>query len=310
VLRCSSKVNFLWIGLGFDYYDLIVNDKLNLLGPLTREIVDKYVPSWSRPKKSKSIKTLVRKLVYSNMDKVEAIKRIRWFSPVLDNEYQLLRDSLPLETPYPDFIDWNYGVTAQLIESELSGLSVEGSNVLLGNSASPFNNHFEAFALLKTIEIPVHSSVIVPLSYGNNQYREKVIEYGSKLFGKRFVPITDFMPFKDYMRLVSTCSTVIMNHNRQQAGGNIASALYMGAKVFLNSSNHFYEHYTNYGATLFDIEQLTGGGGILGQPLETSIVDKNRAIVRSLRARSVLEEKTRKLIQTVFKQSARADYLS
>jgi hypothetical protein len=169
----------------------------------------------------------------------------------------------------------------------------------VGNSASPYNNHFEAFALLESLDIPVLSKIIVPLSYGNSNYRKKVIEEGERLFGDKFFPLTDFMPFDEYMSIISTCSTVIMNHNRQQAGGNITSALYMGARVFLKAKNSFYAHYLKHGGVIFDIEQLIENKTLLYEPLGSKDVENNRNVIQLLRSRSVIEEKTRKLIETV-----------
>lgn len=109
---------------------------------------------------------------------------------------------------------------------------VEQDCIQIGNSAAPTNNHLEAFDMIKRSAID-DKKFLVPLSYGDQSYAQVVIKTGQRLFGSRFLPITDFLPLEEYNELVSRCSVVIMNHYRQQALGNILSSLWRGATVAL-----------------------------------------------------------------------------
>ncbi|MGC6424330.1 MAG: TDP-N-acetylfucosamine:lipid II N-acetylfucosaminyltransferase [Lentimonas sp.] len=112
-----------------------------------------------------------------------------------------------------------------------------GSGVLVGNSGDPNSNHFDAFLWLSEQEVVNDCKIIVPLSYGGTEsYRQKVIEYGRQLFGDRFTPLLEFIPYDSYLELMASCGCVVMNHKRQQGAGNILRAAAMGATVCLQSS--------------------------------------------------------------------------
>jgi hypothetical protein len=300
VARCSTKVNFLWVGLGYDYYDLLYKSRLEMLQPITRRIVSQHIPEFADLKPKKVIKQFLRAKLYKNTkDKSRVIQKIRWFAPVLDNEYQLLKKSFKNLNSFPEYIDWNYAITANLIEQNHIKLTDGEKNILVGNSASPYNNHHEIFEYLQSLDLPEKTKIIVPLSYGSSKYRDIIIECGNKLLGRKFLPITDFIPFDKYMKLLATCPTVIMNHNRQQAGGNIAAALYMGARVFVNADNHFYGHYKKHNAVINEIEQLRIGEVFIDSPLTREEIDLNRRIIETLRSRAVAIDKTQKFIKKV-----------
>jgi len=104
--------------------------------------------------------------------------------------------------------------------------------ILIGNSADPSNNHIDIFEKLleyndKTFE------VICPLSYGDSSYATNVIKKGEALFDKNFTPITEYLTFEEYLRLVAKIDVAIFNHNRQQAVGNIITLLSLGKKVYI-----------------------------------------------------------------------------
>ena len=64
----------------------------------------------------------------------------------------------------------------------------------------------------------------------------KVIDAGKQIFGDKFQPLIEFMPFKDYLELLGKIDIAIFNHNRQQAMGNITTLLGLGKKVYVRSN--------------------------------------------------------------------------
>lgn len=124
---------------------------------------------------------------------------------------------------YKDFKISNY-------QRDKSAISIQ-----VGNSADPSNNHLEIIHSLerysdKSIEI------ICPLSYGDKEYTMKVIEEGTKIFGDKFIPIVDFLPFNDYLNLLAKIDIAIFNHDRQQGMGNIVTLLGLGKKVYIRKN--------------------------------------------------------------------------
>jgi hypothetical protein len=117
--------------------------------------------------------------------------------------------------------------------------------ILIGNSSDPSNNHLEIFAKLEMYK-DKNIEIICPLSYGSSVYRDIVISKGRKLFGDKFKPLTDFMPFTEYLCLLSKVDIAVFNHKRQQAMGNITTLLGLGKKVYVRDDittwNFFLDH--------------------------------------------------------------------
>lgn len=104
--------------------------------------------------------------------------------------------------------------------------------IQVGNSADPLNNHLEVFEKINTLKLE-NIRIICPLSYGDKEYAEKVLQSGKKLFGDNFEPILNFMSFDKYLNILSKVDVAIFNHNRQQAVGNITTLLGLGKKVYI-----------------------------------------------------------------------------
>jgi len=107
-------------------------------------------------------------------------------------------------------------------------------NIQLGNSATDTNNHIEVLEKLLIKYKDKNIKIYVPLSYGDKEYAKIVISEGRKLFGEKFVPLTEFMPLEKYLEFLSRIDIAIFAHKRQQAFGNIITLLGMGKKVYLN----------------------------------------------------------------------------
>ena len=104
--------------------------------------------------------------------------------------------------------------------------------IQIGNSADPTNNHIEIFYKLRSLKSE-SIEIICPLSYGDLQYRDKVIKEGKSIFGNKFCPIIDFMSFENYLEMLVKIDIAIFNHKRQQAMGNIITLLGLGKKVYI-----------------------------------------------------------------------------
>lgn len=104
--------------------------------------------------------------------------------------------------------------------------------VQVGNSADITNDHIQIFLKLEKYKNE-NIEIICPISYGNIKYRDKVIEEGKKIFGDKFKPITNFIPFQEYLQMLARVDVAIFNHQRQQAVGNITTLLGLGKKVYI-----------------------------------------------------------------------------
>ena len=183
-----------------------------------------------------------------------------------------------------------------LIPSDQMDKTINGNNILLGNSATASNNHLELFDVIKKIDCG-DRDIIVPLSYGEARYREKIISH----LENGMTPITDFIKRSDYMAMLQACSIVLMNHRRQQAFGTIVIMLHMGAKLYLRSKNPLYHRLKEWGVTVFAIEDLEQDQSNFLKPITQEQADKNREVVADYYSLEHYCERTEKLIQEVIR---------
>ncbi|MBD3655373.1 MAG: TDP-N-acetylfucosamine:lipid II N-acetylfucosaminyltransferase [Marinobacter sp.] len=154
-------------------------------------------------------------------------------------------------------------------------------NILLGNSADPSNNHIEALELLRPHK-DKDIIIYVPLSYGDQDHAAKVIAQGKAWFGDKFVPLTDFMPFDQYLEFLKSLDIAIFNHRRQQAMGNTITLLAMGKTVFMRSDVSHWRFLNSLGIKLRDVADLTL------EPVEVNEAQENARIVQSYFSKTTL----------------------
>lgn len=291
LLKAPKNIKFVWIGWGGDYYDYIKLPSGSLLMSDTHLLAKKL--SKNRVGIKNILKRFIKKIALINHQDIKAINRIDYFAPVLENEYKLMQEAI--ENFSPKFIDWNYGTLEDDLIKGYQNLHVNGNNILIGNSATLPNNHLEALDILKNIDT-TYRTIIMPLSYGDMQYADMLIKKGKELFGGNFKPLIDFMPIEDYIKIISSCSIVIMNHLRQQAVGNIIIMLYLGAKVFLNKENPAYTFFKNQHVNIFSLDDLEDS--FINKKLDDEQVHENRMILQKLWGRETALLKTKVLIET------------
>lgn len=298
VWKADKSITFVWVGMGYDYYDLIYPDPDALLKLQTRSIKALLAIEKKESIHKKLIKKINIALGLQPKTKSELTKKIKYFAPVVGNEFELVKQACPESDM--TFLDWNYGLTATLIESNKVPKELTGNNVLLGNSATFTNNHAEILSFLGREKALLDNRVVLtPLSYGDQGYKEYIIGLGIDALQEAFSPVEGFMRFDSYMSLLSSCSTVIMNHKRQQAGGSIAAALYMGAVVFLDENNAFYKEYKDAGVHIFSVRELGIEPTMINLKLNESEKQKNRMVIYEMRSRKTVRKKTEKLISAV-----------
>ncbi len=131
----------------------------------------------------------------------------------------------------------------------------ETINIQVGNSADPANQHLEIFNQLERFK-DQNIKIFVVLSYGNQDYAEKVIDQGKKIFGEKVIAITDMMPFDKYLDFLASIDIAIFNHKRQQAFGNTITLLGLGKKVFLNKESTLNRVFDDFGIQVFDSQYI------------------------------------------------------
>ncbi|WP_040551822.1 TDP-N-acetylfucosamine:lipid II N-acetylfucosaminyltransferase [Rheinheimera nanhaiensis] len=298
ILFSSKKTKLAWLGWGFDYYDYISDNKKNFILPATLKIKDLIHQSLQSEKADYSPFKKIIKAVYLMFFEKKAISKFNSFSPVLHSEYQLI-EQLKLMHHVPDFCQWNYGSLEDFHAKNILGKTVTGNAILIGNSATYTNNHIEAFETISTSLSRINAvrDVYVPLSYGDESYKDYVVDYGRDFFKHAFKPVLEFMPLDEYSTLLMNCGFVVMNHIRQQALGNIIMMVYLGARVFLREDNPLYDYFVGIGAVVNKISDLESHPELLSTPLTEADIKANKKALYTHWSRAVIDSNTEKLVR-------------
>lgn len=296
-----------WLGWGYDYYDNLLKNLYpkGLTLPKTAELfralahkksirerlhnktlweiaraIKRKISTWPRTSKNRK-KTL--------------LGRVDYFIPVLESEYEMAKADNPWLNAI--YLPWNYGtVEDDFINSE--PLYCTGENILVGNSAASENNHIETFEFIKENFHISTKRIFCPLSYGDPDYAQAVANTGRAYFGENFVPLMEFIDKQEYIKLLTTCGYVFMNHIRQQALGNICILMMAGAKIYLNSDNPLYSWLKQRGAYIELINRQGTGRKYLA-PLSGIEKEKNRSIIFTHWNRNSQTRKTVDLVNAI-----------
>ncbi len=279
ILR-EDNLKFLYVIWGAEIYGNPMIYNKSLYGSRTQEIarssrkslIEKIKASINRFR-FKVKPTGESELFYLNKN---ALKRVENIAILYKEEVELYKN-LNIISQNVRYVKFGY-YPIEYFASSIDLSKPLGDKILIGNSASLSNNHLEAFEILKTVS--TKRDVIVPLSYGDKQIAKKVVDNGYLFFGEKFHPLTTFLTLEGYTNVMSSCNVVIMNHYRQQAVGNIISAIYLGAKVFLNPQNSIYSYLKNIGCFVYNINaELESESDLIG--LSQNQIKHNREILNS-----------------------------
>jgi hypothetical protein len=204
----------------------------------------------------KMIRNIKRVLLYPiivNREYSQKLKQVERIDYIISGELNI-GEIEKVKELYPTFkakhLAGNYDLNFDLVnEINLKKNKTTTIKILVGNSASPANNHLEAFKKLEKIK---NVEIYCPLSYGSKYYKEIVILAGKSIFGKDFYPITEFMQRREYVEFVNEMDIVYMYHNRSQAWGNIATSLALGKPVFLKNGNAIKQYISAIGVKTYD----------------------------------------------------------
>lgn len=202
--------------------------------------------------------------------------------------------------PAMQHLQYSYFTLEQLLGDDMLNQTVKGNNVLLGNCASPENNHIEAMLRLKRIGLPKGTKLITPLSYSTLWVKNIIFKIGHVLFKDQFYPLIDFMPRQEYNRLVQSCSAFIANHHRPNAFGNTLIALWLGARVYVSNKNVQTKFLQRLGLHVNIIEtDLNRNNPNLYTPISEKEREENRNIIRKMYGKEQMQKNVETIISTL-----------
>ncbi|WP_084783748.1 TDP-N-acetylfucosamine:lipid II N-acetylfucosaminyltransferase [Marinobacterium aestuarii] len=298
IKAAPDNIKIVWSGWGADYYHLLPGGESSLLGPETKKAVRIMKIKETRGNPWSIIKMILRPLrrIYlQRFNLMPAIRRVDFFSSPIPNDFYILKSCLGDDFS-ASYVQLNYGGVNETFT--LNSSSKERLNILVGNSATPTNNHMEVFRTLAKCDL-ADRKIIVPLCYGDTAYRNAVLNKGRELLGSNFYPIVKFMSLFEYNKLIGTCSVAIMNHYRQQALGNIGFVLYNGGKLYLSNNSNVGFFLRDRGAYVFDVNDIGKVDEDIDCKLDEGQKNKNRQVIEQFWGADIIEENVVKFIKTV-----------
>ncbi len=254
IYRTNSMIKVIWLSWGFDLYELPM--PITPLINLTNQIKGNYIRIFENYV-VKRIKRTISEIIIHQFKNVvrwrNVLKRIDYYSGVFLEEFDLLIRDRRFNAKK---IQYNYVSRKSPLKIEnIEKYNIDGRrNIIIGHQANPLLNHENTFKRIKRLNISSDIDIICPMSYGPETEIKRILELGSNMFGKNFIPLLDFMPYDQYLKVYDSVNVAIFNIERQCAVGNIILAIWDGVKVFLPKSSLNYRHFINLGIRVYSIE--------------------------------------------------------
>lgn len=286
-LAAPKNAPVMWSGWGYDYYPHLYDRAgASLLGGQTQELV-------RTEGRGRDASRLPSRWAANRMVSAAA-SRVDLFSSPIPQDFDVMRRNFPKCTA--EYIRFNYGSFDSLfgVGSPRAALAPRPA-VLVGNSATPSNNHLEAFAAILDQPSLNDHEVVVPLSYGDPWYADSISRIARNWFGDRVTLIRELMPLAEYNAMLGRCEVVVMNHYRQQAIGNIVAALLRGSRVYMSARSPLFDFLNGLGAVVHELDGL-GAAGPIGAPLNQRQWEENRLALHSYWSEGRVLESTEHVI--------------
>ena len=298
ITNLKLKKKIVWLAWGGDIYNTPFY-KGTLYQPLTKKLLKEI--SKNAPLKVK-VRNVLKKVIYIFFSQrsfkfyQDAVRKVDYCATVLPNEFKILSKWKFFNARQVYF---SYGsVEYDFKDISLLNFNITGSSILIGNSNSPASNHLDVFEKLHNLKIEKRK-IIVPLNYGNeNDYRDKIVEKGTELFGLSFQPLLDFVPKNRYIEILMDCNIAILNHERQQGIGNLVLLFWLGCKIFLSEDSLAYKYFKEKGFAIYSFQKelniLT-----INSSLSQYDRDKNRKLIKQVYGNAEVIDRTMQLMNTL-----------
>lgn len=280
----KANCNVVWVGYGADYYyTLLYNGQSSLLLPETRRFYYRATKQNSVIRPCGTLRSFLGKIknkfrqTRHRVDLRQLLKHghVDFFAPVLPAEYDMVRNAVG-HGLFPKYVKWSFGELSPALEHACKGAPANGRDILVGNSASWTNNHFDAFSLIRKHVNLESRKVVALLAYGDPTVRNSVISRGYELFGDGFVPITDFVPLEQHLDRLRSCRHAVMNHLRQQGAGTVTLLLALGCKLFMQPANPLFSFELENGKVVYPVTEIVTNPHSMSFCLDDQSIQRNR----------------------------------
>ncbi len=204
------------------------------------------------------VKALYKKLIWNTKGKALAKKfKAIAISASECDRLELKRQKINntiFRLPYPTKY-WEEDF-ARILESDNNSFIKKDGEIwiMVGHSANSALNHIKILNLLLGLK-EENVRLIMPMSYGRNEYREKVRSVANNIFGEKVIILEENLPYDEYVRLLNKIDFAFFDAEHQMGLGNIVDLLLLGKIVFLNKKGIVYKTLTDKGVRVYDCNQ-------------------------------------------------------
>ncbi len=200
---------------------------------------------------SRSLKIIFNKEYSVGMDNQQKIyKKLDAILMVNKYEYDELRGLFYL----PKLIEMKFTNHEHEI-GEFRVVKEKLNNVIIGNNAGSLNNHIDIINIIKRVESKSNFEFNLFFSYGNEPvYAEKLKKSLTEM--KNVKLLVDFYDKEAFESIYEKSAALVINSYRQNALGNIFTAIKVGCKIYLNSRGTTYKWLIAEGFIISEIEEL------------------------------------------------------
>ncbi len=250
IKRSNKNVKHYWYFFGADIYQQFPQFR--------NEIYGRSTITWMNKHPFESQRLLLRRIKYNLKfkkaphkileDCFHRIDAILWY---VEDEIEYIGKKIKL----PPFQYFKFFKPTDLLH-EPADVDRTAGKVLIGNSATPENNHLDVLAVLKSLNHPTNEpTYTLPISYGGESgYRKDIKAAYTEVLNQQVEFLEGLVPLKEYYRILSQHPTAIMLHYRQQALGNIFYLIHQGSKVYMSESNVIYHWLRKNAIEVFSFE--------------------------------------------------------
>ena len=174
-------------------------------------------------------------------------QRIDYFLWYNEFEYELLNKHMG--QILPTFMEAPLNNALDKVEPEPN----KENSLLIGNSASYYNNHLDALDILATNRYK--GKVSLPFSYLKNDNYVALIEKYALRSGLAFKIIDEFMTYAEYITFINRHKAAVYPSYRQMGLGNIFIGIRCGLKIYLSDKNPTLKWLREKGMKIYSMEQ-------------------------------------------------------
>lgn len=253
LLQLDPKIKTLTRFFGFELYNLCMDQYLS---DRTHEVLpqEESTPSSLRSflgatkrklkqrfRKDYALNLTNQKSIYERLDAIFVINKF---------EYNELKEIFYL----PKLIELKFTNHENELD-EFKVISEKSNRIIVGNNGAEVNNHIDIFDIIKSSSIKDEVEFDLFFSYGNSRPYSKVVRDLAKDINQVRL-IEDFLPKEEFEAIYESSAALVINSYRQNALGNIFTAIKVGCKIYLNKRSSTYHWLIAEGFNISKVEDL------------------------------------------------------